>query len=61
MNPYGCHNRTIGAGYYLKQRVYSPDGTYIYTDKFIPHVMSMDCRYDHQKDDERCQGCRHIS
>lgn len=60
MKPYGCHNRTIGAGYFVKVRVYSTDGTYIYADKFIPHVMSEDCRYDKKATDERCANCKHL-
>ena len=59
MKPYGCHNRTIGAGYYVKVREYV-GYNYQMVDKWIPHTMSTDCRYDKKASDERCANCKHL-
>ena len=60
MKPYGCYNRIIGTGYYVKVRKYDGD-RYELIDKFIPHTMTTHCQYDRRAGDERCNGCRHTS
>lgn len=45
--PYGCHNKPRDLpGYHAPQRRFYPDGSFDMTTKFIPMVMSRDCRYD---------------
>lgn len=57
---YGCHNhKPYAKGYYAPDREYRPDGTYYLRLVFIPHTMSARCKYDLNKNDSACKGCRH--
>lgn len=71
MKPYACHNRprpTAGGSAYLAQDGWQIDPeaarpepyvTRLPVLKEIPHVMSVDCRYDAALTDPRCAGCIH--
>lgn len=49
---YGCHNRQeFASGYF------APNGFGRFD--FIPHRMSVDCRYDNSLADPKCADCRH--
>ena len=55
---YGCHNRKpFKPGYIAFDRQYRPDGTFVVTQKLIPHAMSETCRYDLAGNDPHCEGC----
>lgn len=56
--PYGCANRTMASGYWIKVRFYKQDGRYQMVDKYIQHRMSTECRYTAAMKDARCGGCR---
>lgn len=63
---YGCHSKRNptrkAPGYWVKVRDYRwPDGTFVLVDEFIPHNMSVLCRYDKRSDDLNCRGCEHES
>ena len=60
VKPYGCNNRTIKSGYYVKVRKYCGD-KYEMVDKWVAHDMSTDCRYDQKEIDERCQTCKYTA
>jgi hypothetical protein len=56
--PYGCHSRTgMSNGYIAFDRQYRHDGTFVVTQKFIPHALSEACRYDLSSKDPRCSNC----
>lgn len=66
-NSHGCHNRDPFEDYYLAQDGYHVIGGNIQDGlqmvpkfKKVKHRMSTDCRYDNQKGDPQCAGCRHI-
>ena len=56
---YGCNsNKRLQNGYWLQEREYRQNGTYIMMHKFIPHKMSVDCRnYYLWYSDPGCRGC----
>ena len=60
---YGCFNRKPYAeGYRAPNRYQTSDGyqaVYKLEAKFIPHVMSRECRYDMSLTDVKCDGCNH--
>lgn len=60
---YGCHNRKPYAdGYRAPNRYQTSDGyqaVYKLEAKFIPHVMSRECRYDMSLTDWKCYECIH--
>lgn len=62
---YGCHSKhsppVRSPGYWVKQREYKPDGTFIMVDSFIPHNMSVLCRYDKRSSDINCFDCTNES
>jgi hypothetical protein len=62
---YGCHSsrapKTRSPGYWVKVREYQPDGTFVYTDEFVLHNMSVLCRYDMRAGDGKCEGCTNKS
>ena len=60
IKPYGCKNRTIRTGYYVKVRKYSGE-KYEMVDKWVAHNMSTDCRYDKKEIDERCKDCKYTA
>lgn len=57
--PYGCANAVQKDGYWVQEREYRRDGTYVMRDHFIPHRMSTGCRnfYLWYKD-PRCVTCK---
>ena len=58
--PYGCNgfgNRS--KGYWVQERQYKSDKTYVIRDKFIEYRMSHECRYDMSLNDPRCENCKH--
>jgi len=57
--PYGCRDRVISPGYFAPARVFAADGSFAVASKFIPHVMSTECRYDNSLTDPRCAVCKH--
>ena len=57
--PYGCKDREMSKGYWVKERWYYEDGRYALRDLFIPHRMSTECRYDKSTTDPRCATCKH--
>lgn len=60
---YGCFNRKpFKEGYRAPNRYQSSDGyqaVFKIEARFIPHVMSRECRYDQSLTDAKCQDCRH--
>ena len=55
---YGCHNKPKkGGGYWAIDRTYRSDGTFFLHNVFIPHAMSIKCRFDMSETDPQCQGC----
>ncbi len=62
---YGCHSSRAPAvrspGYWVKVRQYACDGTYEMVDWYVPHNMSVRCRYDKREDDLNCRGCKNES
>ena len=54
---YGCRDREFKPSY-LGQQGWDKEGRKIWV--VIPDVMSRDCHYDMRKEDDRCQGCKHI-
>ena len=60
---YGCFNRKPYAdGYRAPNRYQTSDGyqaVYKLEAKFIPHVMSRECRYDMSLSDIKCDECIH--
>lgn len=55
---YGCWNREPFAnGYFAPSRELEETLEFSMQAKFIPHVMSTDCKYD-QPNDSACEGCR---
>ena len=62
---YGCHSKHAppvrSPGYWVKQREYEPDGKFIMIDSFVPHNMSVKCRYDKRAGDAGCDGCKNES
>ena len=42
--PYGCSSAIQKDGYWIQERAYRKDGTYVMRDRFVPHRMSKDCR-----------------
>ena len=57
--PYGCKDCIFADGYFLLEREYQADGTYVMRNKFIKHTMSKECRYDRSLSDPRCAQCGH--
>ena len=56
--PYGCHSRKgMSHGYIAFDRQYRLDGTFVVTQRFIPHALSEACRYDLSEKDPRCTEC----
>ena len=57
--PYGCSNiKPMAKGYWIQERQYRKDGTYVMRDKFIEHRMSDACRnYYLWYSDIKCRGC----
>ena len=57
--PYGCNGRSgFSKGYWVQEREYRRDGTYVMRDHFIPHRLSADCRSFYLWNiDPRCSGC----
>lgn len=62
---YGCWNRKpFAEGYRAPNRYQTSDGyqaVFNIEAKFIPFVMSRDCKYDLAKTDRACAGCKHIN
>ena len=58
-DPYGCCNRKMKRGYYIKERVYAPSGTYLLINRKIRHTMSTECRHDNSLKDPGCATCKH--
>lgn len=60
-NPYACYDKPIAKGHYVKDGMEEADTTEgriaCYKLKWIPFVMSTDCRYDKKAGDPRCGGC----
>lgn len=60
---YGCFNRKPFAdGYRAPNRYQTSDGyqaVFKIEAKFIPHVMSRECRYDMSLTDHKCHECIH--
>ena len=57
--PYGCNGfDKRGKGYFVQERSYRKDGTYVLRDKFIEYRMSHECRYDMSLADPRCESCK---
>ena len=60
---YGCYNRKPYAdGYRAPNRYQTSDGyqaVYKLEAKFIPRVMSRECRYDQSLTDWKCHECIH--
>lgn len=55
---YGCHNNPKKAsGYWAIDRTYRSDGTFFLHNVFIPHTMSIKCRFDMYNNDPQCEGC----
>ncbi len=57
-NRYSCHNRTMKAGYYAPDRVYSANGAFVTTPTYIEDKSSRECRYDFRATDGLCEGCK---
>ena len=57
--PYGCNGRTdFSKGYWVQEREYRTDGTYVMRDHFIERRMSTACRSFYLWDtDPRCNNC----
>ena len=56
---YGCHNhKPFNKGYYAPDRIYRPDGTFYIVQKFIPFVMSRNCKFDLSRTDPACRDCK---
>lgn len=56
--PYGCWGRIgMAAGYFAPDRALEETVEFSLQARFIPHVMSTDCRYDLWETDPRCTGC----
>lgn len=58
---YSCGVNPVVEGYYTMDRVYFPNGKWVYRQVFVPHTMSRDCRYDKRPTDPRCGGCKRQS
>ena len=70
MTNYGCYNRVIVDSFLAQDgyKAYSPTGTdlihhsseYYMVPRFVetPFRMSRECKYDQNKTDARCSGCR---
>ena len=56
---YGCNNdKPRGKGYWVQEREYRSNGTYIMMSKFIPFRMSVPCRNFYLWDtDNACRSC----
>lgn len=53
----GCYNKTYAAGYWVaEKRVCRWE--VVWVQKWIPHVMTTDCRYDLMASDPECVGCK---
>lgn len=56
--PYGCNGFDKRShGYWVQERSYRRDGTYVLRDKFMEYRMSHECRYDMSLSDPRCENC----
>lgn len=52
-----CFNKTYAAGYWVaEKRVCRWE--VVLVQKWIPHVMTTDCRYDRMASDPECVGCK---
>lgn len=57
---YGCNNKKRpSGGYYAPNRSYGFDGTFTVELKWIPFVMSKECKYDLSQTDRACADCKH--
>lgn len=57
--PYGCNGfEKRVEGYWVQERSYQSNGTWVLLDKFIPYRMSKECRYDMSLTDPRCENCK---
>ena len=56
---YGCNsNKRLQNGYWLQEREYRQNGTYIMMHKFVEHRMSFNCRnYYLWYSDPGCRNC----
>lgn len=52
-----CFNKTYAAGYWVAEKIVSR-WSVEWVQKWIPHVMSTDCRYDQMASDPECRGCK---
>ena len=57
-NKYGCYNAEPVGHYYVKEREYKIDGTYIMVDRMIVDVMSKRCEWSKEHTSTRCEGCK---
>jgi prolyl-tRNA synthetase len=64
---YGCHNKPREPKTYLAQDGYGEPcqdgfGVWFKGAKYVevPHVMSLDCRYDRAATDPRCAACKNM-
>lgn len=57
----GCYNaprpKKDSDGYWVQERRYNADGTYVYADKFIPYRFTEECHHDGIY--SNCEGCEH--
>jgi hypothetical protein len=60
---YGCHNRGKYAAGYFAPDGYTPayaGATQMHVQmRFVPHVLSTDCRFDLSQTDPACRDCKH--
>ena len=57
--PYGCNGfDERSPGYWVQERSYCANGTYVLINKFLPYRMSRECRYDMSLTDPRCENCK---
>jgi len=55
----GCYNREMAAGYWVKDRQYTPSGQYNLVYYYVPHQMTTDCKWSETHTDPACKGCQH--
>lgn len=60
MKPWGCFNKTADSGHWVQDGWLKTSNGQPYQAKFVwvAYTMSLECRYDKRKIDERCEGCK---
>ena len=59
--PYGCDGAKRKPGYWVQQRKYLPDGSFVMNYQYVEDVMSRLCRYMNRSTDQRCNQCKRKS